>query len=268
MKARGWRVFATARKPEDIARLRDEGLESLYLDYAEPRSIEDATKHVLDATGGTLDGALQQRRIRPARCGRGPQASGSARPIRGECVRLAPSYFVADPDDAGAKGGTHRVLLLGARPRRRALSRCLLRLEIRRRGFRRRAPDRARAFRHQDRAHRAGPDRDPFLEHALGAYRRNIDLEGSPTATSTAPALRGWRRAAIRPSSSGPRRSPPSWLSRWKAATQNPAITSPLQLMRPHVLRPILPTRALDAWPRATRVSAARRHRRGANGTH
>ena len=55
MKARGWRVFATARKPEDIARLRDdEGLESLHLDYAEPRSIEAATKRVLDATGGKL----------------------------------------------------------------------------------------------------------------------------------------------------------------------------------------------------------------------
>jgi len=37
MKMRGWRVFATARKPEDIARLRGEGFESLYLDYTEPR---------------------------------------------------------------------------------------------------------------------------------------------------------------------------------------------------------------------------------------
>jgi len=55
MKARGWRVFATARKPQDIARLRDEeGVESLYLDYAEPDSIEAAAKHVLDATGGEL----------------------------------------------------------------------------------------------------------------------------------------------------------------------------------------------------------------------
>jgi NAD(P)-dependent dehydrogenase (short-subunit alcohol dehydrogenase family) len=56
MKARGWRVFATARKPEDIARLKDEeGVESLYLDYAEPDSIEKAVAKVLKATGGTLD---------------------------------------------------------------------------------------------------------------------------------------------------------------------------------------------------------------------
>jgi NADP-dependent 3-hydroxy acid dehydrogenase YdfG len=45
MKARGWRVFATARKAQDIARLRDEvGVESLYLDYAEPRSIAEAAE--------------------------------------------------------------------------------------------------------------------------------------------------------------------------------------------------------------------------------
>lgn len=56
MKRRGWRVFATARKPDDIARLQDdEGVESLYLDYAEPESIAAAAEQVLAATGGRLD---------------------------------------------------------------------------------------------------------------------------------------------------------------------------------------------------------------------
>jgi NADP-dependent 3-hydroxy acid dehydrogenase YdfG len=33
LKTRGWRVFATARQPEDITRLKNEmGVESLYLD--------------------------------------------------------------------------------------------------------------------------------------------------------------------------------------------------------------------------------------------
>ncbi len=55
MKARGWRVFATARKPEDIERLRDEvGVESLYLDYAEPAFDRSRREHVLAATGGKL----------------------------------------------------------------------------------------------------------------------------------------------------------------------------------------------------------------------
>lgn len=55
MKARGWRVFATARKDADIARLKDDGLESLYLDYTEPQSIAAALEHVLAATDGRLD---------------------------------------------------------------------------------------------------------------------------------------------------------------------------------------------------------------------
>jgi NAD(P)-dependent dehydrogenase (short-subunit alcohol dehydrogenase family) len=51
MKRRGWRVFATARKPEDIARLKDDdGVESLYLNYTEPYSIAAAAEHVLAAT--------------------------------------------------------------------------------------------------------------------------------------------------------------------------------------------------------------------------
>jgi len=55
MKARGWRVFATARKKEDIERLeQDPGVESLYLDYAEPESIASAATQVLEATGGAL----------------------------------------------------------------------------------------------------------------------------------------------------------------------------------------------------------------------
>jgi len=55
LKARGWRVFATARKPEDIDRLKDErGVESLYLDYTEPASIAAAAEQVLSATDGKL----------------------------------------------------------------------------------------------------------------------------------------------------------------------------------------------------------------------
>ena len=33
LKAEGWRVFATARKPEDIAALEADGIEAFYLDY-------------------------------------------------------------------------------------------------------------------------------------------------------------------------------------------------------------------------------------------
>ena len=55
MAARGWRVFATCRRPEDCARLTAEGLESLVLDIADPDSIGTALAEILARTGGRLD---------------------------------------------------------------------------------------------------------------------------------------------------------------------------------------------------------------------
>ncbi len=55
LQADGWRVFATARKPDDIAALRGDGLEAYYLDYTNPASIAAVSEAVLHATGGKLD---------------------------------------------------------------------------------------------------------------------------------------------------------------------------------------------------------------------
>jgi len=55
LKARGWRVFATCRKADDCARLRDAGLESFPLDYEDAKSIKTAFDLVLTATDGRLD---------------------------------------------------------------------------------------------------------------------------------------------------------------------------------------------------------------------
>lgn len=55
MQARGWQVFATARKPEDVKALAADGLHALQLDYTDETSIAAAMTEVLDTTGGTLD---------------------------------------------------------------------------------------------------------------------------------------------------------------------------------------------------------------------
>ena len=55
MKARGWRVFATARQPEDLSRLAAEGIEALYLDYADRASVSACAGEVASRTGGKLD---------------------------------------------------------------------------------------------------------------------------------------------------------------------------------------------------------------------
>jgi NAD(P)-dependent dehydrogenase (short-subunit alcohol dehydrogenase family) len=55
LAARGWHVFASARKPEDVARLRAEGLDSLVLDLNDSASIRAAVAAVFEQTGGKLD---------------------------------------------------------------------------------------------------------------------------------------------------------------------------------------------------------------------
>jgi NAD(P)-dependent dehydrogenase (short-subunit alcohol dehydrogenase family) len=55
MKARGWRVFATCRNPEDCARLEAEGLESFPLDHTSPESIAAALAEATSRSGGGLD---------------------------------------------------------------------------------------------------------------------------------------------------------------------------------------------------------------------
>ncbi|QQA42292.1 SDR family NAD(P)-dependent oxidoreductase [Pelagovum pacificum] len=51
----GWTVVASARKAEDVARLRDEGLLAVRIDYEDPDSIASGFEAALEHTGGTLD---------------------------------------------------------------------------------------------------------------------------------------------------------------------------------------------------------------------
>lgn len=55
LQERGWHVFATARKPEDVERLTAQGLESLQLDLDDSSSIHAALHTILEQTNGTLD---------------------------------------------------------------------------------------------------------------------------------------------------------------------------------------------------------------------
>ena len=55
LKARGWRVLATARKPGDLKRLTEEhGLEALYLELADPKSIAACAEEARSRTHGQL----------------------------------------------------------------------------------------------------------------------------------------------------------------------------------------------------------------------
>lgn len=58
LKTRGWRVIATARKPEDVTRLSAQGFEALQLDVCDALSVQRALATVFTLTGGELDGLV------------------------------------------------------------------------------------------------------------------------------------------------------------------------------------------------------------------
>lgn len=54
LKKRGYNVYATARKKEDVDRLTKEGLKCLYLDYADSESVQDLANELLLLIGSDL----------------------------------------------------------------------------------------------------------------------------------------------------------------------------------------------------------------------
>lgn len=54
LRDRGWRVFATARRDEDLAALREEGFEAVPLDLADGESVAACAGEVLARTEGRL----------------------------------------------------------------------------------------------------------------------------------------------------------------------------------------------------------------------
>jgi NAD(P)-dependent dehydrogenase (short-subunit alcohol dehydrogenase family) len=181
MKARGWRVFATARKPEDIARLKDEeGVETLYLDYAEPRSIKAAAEHVLSETGGKLTalfnngaygqpGAVEDLRRDVLRAQFEAGVFGwhdLTRRVIPAMRRQGDGRIVFCSSVLGLISAPYRGAYCASKFAIEALADAL-RLELAATGVRVVLIE-------------PGPIASRFLEHALAAYRRNIDLEASP----------------------------------------------------------------------------------------
>ncbi|MEM1234213.1 MAG: SDR family NAD(P)-dependent oxidoreductase [Pseudomonadota bacterium] len=55
LRQKGWRVFASCRKADDCARLRDQGFEAPRIDYEDEGSVASGLAEVLETSGGTLD---------------------------------------------------------------------------------------------------------------------------------------------------------------------------------------------------------------------
>ncbi|HXV30957.1 MAG TPA: SDR family oxidoreductase [Sinorhizobium sp.] len=55
LKADGWRVFATVRRPEDQEELEREGIETFIMDYTRPDTITALVEAVMARTNGRID---------------------------------------------------------------------------------------------------------------------------------------------------------------------------------------------------------------------
>jgi NAD(P)-dependent dehydrogenase (short-subunit alcohol dehydrogenase family) len=248
MKARGWRVFATARKPEDLARLRDEvAVESLYLDYAEPTSIAEAAEHVLAATGGTLtalfnNGAYGQ-----------PGAVEDLQPdvLRAQFEanvfgwhdltrRVIPSMRA---QGEGRIVFCSSVLGLVAAPYRGAYCASkfaiealadTLRMELASTGIKVVLIE-------------PGPIASRFLEHALEAYRRNIDLEGSPHREIYRARIARMEEGGSQAFKLGPEAVAAKLVKALESRAPKPRYYVTVPTYVAAFLRRLLPTRALDA---------------------
>lgn len=56
LKQRGYRVIASVRKAKDMTRLTSEGFETVRLDLADSKSIQNAVQQVIKMTDGKIDG--------------------------------------------------------------------------------------------------------------------------------------------------------------------------------------------------------------------
>jgi NAD(P)-dependent dehydrogenase (short-subunit alcohol dehydrogenase family) len=248
MKARGWRVFATARKPDDIARLKEQdGLEGLYLDYAEPASIEAAADQVLAATDGELTALFNNG---------GYGQPGAVEDLKPDVLRAQFEANVFGWHDltrrvipAMRAQGQGRIVfcssVLGliAAPYRGAYCASkfaiealadTLRMELATTGIKIVLIE-------------PGPIASRFLEHALEAYRRNIDLENSPHRDIYRARIMRLEEGGDQTFKLGPEAVAAKLVHALESRRPKPRYYVTIPTYAAVLLRRLLPTRALDA---------------------
>lgn len=180
MKARGWRVFATARKTEDLARLREEvGVEPVVLELRDPDTITRCVDHVLTETDGQLDALFNNAAVGQI---------GAIEDLTADILREQFEVnFIATHDltqrliPAMRARGSGRIVqcssVLGfvTAPYRGAYCASKFALES--------LSDALRHELHGTGIHvsliEPGPIRSRFVEHAMDLLQSNVDIDGS-----------------------------------------------------------------------------------------
>ena len=248
LKARGWRVFATARKPQDIAHLAEqEGVESLYLDYAEPASIAEAADKVLTATDGRLDALFNNG---------GYGQPGAVEDLTPDVLRAQFEANVFGWHDltrrlipAMRRQGQGRIVycssVLGLIAAKYRGGYCASKFAIEA------LADSLRMELDGTGIHvvliEPGPISTRFVEHAIEAYRRNIDMEKSPHRDIYRARIASMEEGGQQAFKLGPEAVAAKLVHALEARKPRPRYYVTFPTYAVAFLRRILPTRALDA---------------------
>jgi NAD(P)-dependent dehydrogenase (short-subunit alcohol dehydrogenase family) len=180
LKRRGWRVLATARKPEDLLRLeRDEGLETIPLELSDAASIASCADVALERTAGQIYALFNNAAYGQPGAVEDVPAEALRRQLEVNVVgahaltrRLIPAMRTCK---RGRIVSTSSVLGIVAAPFRGAYCASKFALE----GL----TDALRLELSGTGIHvvliEPGPIRTRFAEHAVAAARQWIDIEGS-----------------------------------------------------------------------------------------
>ncbi len=181
LSARGWRVLATARRREDLERLRDEdGVEAVPLELTDAASIAACAEAALTATGGKLTALFNNAAFGQVGAVEDLDAELLRRQLEVNMIgtheltrRLVPSMRA---NRRGRIVQCSSVLGLVAAPYRGAYCASKFALEAL-----------SDAMRHELAGSgisvsliEPGPIRTRFVETALANFRTTIDIEGSP----------------------------------------------------------------------------------------
>jgi NAD(P)-dependent dehydrogenase (short-subunit alcohol dehydrogenase family) len=181
LKARGWRVIATARKPADLDRLRNvEGLDALHLELGDPASVLRCATETLRLTDGAVDALFNNAAFGQVGAVEDLSADVLRRQLEINLVggheltrRIIPAMrarrrgrIVQCSSVLGLVSGPYRGAYVASKFALEGLSDAL-RLELAGTGI------------HVSLIE-PGPIRTRFVETALAAFEANIDIEASP----------------------------------------------------------------------------------------
>ena len=251
MKERGWRVLATARRPEDLVRLKAElGVEALHLELADPASIATAADAALAASGGRIEALFNNAAYGQPGAVEDLAADVLRRQIEVNVIgthdltrRLIPAMRAAG---RGRIVQCSSVLGLVAAPFRGAYCASkfaleglsdALRLELAGTGI------------HVSLIE-PGPIRTRFVEHALAVAKANIDIAGSVHRVRYEALIDGLARGGKQTF----KLEPEAVVARLVHAVESPRpkaryfVTTPTYAAA--FLKRVLPTRALDLFAR------------------